>query len=200
MSRRRFLVPCRLAPPPQRLSPPVPRREAQPRLRPRPPRRPAPSRRRSGCAPGDRWTSEAVRRLRGRSATVCRVRRSARRPGSGCASPSRNDLPEETSVHWHGLAVPNPMDGVPGVTTPAIASGTSFTYDFVVPGPGTHWFHPHTGLQLDTGLYAPFIVEDPGETARYDHDWVLMLDDWTQGRGPGPAADLRRPGRRRSAQ
>ena len=97
-----------------------------------------------------------------------------------------NDLPEETSVHWHGLAVPNPMDGVPGVTTPAIASGTSFTYDFVVPDAGTHWFHPHTGLQLDTGLYAPFIVEDPGETARYDHDWVLMLDDWTQGVGQDP--------------
>lgn len=97
-----------------------------------------------------------------------------------------NDLPEETSVHWHGLAIPNPMDGVPAVTTPAIASGDSFTYDFVVPDAGTHWFHPHTGLQLDTGLYAPFIVEDPGGPARYDHDWVLMLDDWTQGVGQDP--------------
>ncbi len=96
----------------------------------------------------------------------------------------RNDLPEQTSVHWHGLAVPNPMDGVPGVTTPAIETGGSFTYDFVVPDAGTHWFHPHTGLQLDTGLYAPFIVEDGASD--YDHEWVLMLDDWTQGVGPDP--------------
>ena len=97
-----------------------------------------------------------------------------------------NDLPEETSVHWHGLAIPNPMDGVPGVTTPAIAAGTQFTYDFVVPDPGTHWFHPHTGLQLDTGLYAPFIVDDAAEAGRYDAEWVLVLDDWTQGVGREP--------------
>ena len=98
----------------------------------------------------------------------------------------RNDLPEETSVHWHGLAVPNAMDGVPGVTSPAVAPGGTFSYDFVVPDPGTHWFHPHTGLQLDTGLYAPFIVDDPRERGGYDHEWVLMLDDWTQGVGPDP--------------
>lgn len=98
----------------------------------------------------------------------------------------RNELPEETSVHWHGLTVPNAMDGVPGVTTPAVAPGGTFTYDFVVPDAGTHWFHPHTGLQLDTGLYAPFIVDDPREKSDYDHDWVLMLDDWTQGVGPDP--------------
>ncbi len=97
-----------------------------------------------------------------------------------------NDLPEETSVHWHGLAIPNPMDGVPGVTTPAIQPGTEFTYDFIVPDAGTHWFHPHTGLQLDTGLYAPFIVEDANEAGGYDHDWVVMLDDWTQGVGDDP--------------
>ncbi len=97
-----------------------------------------------------------------------------------------NDLPEESSVHWHGLAVPNPMDGVPGVTTPAIQPNTEFTYDFIVPDAGTHWFHPHTGLQLDTGMYAPFVVEDRNEAGDYEHDWVLMLDDWTQGVGPDP--------------
>lgn len=97
-----------------------------------------------------------------------------------------NDLPEETSVHWHGLAVPNPMDGVPGVTTPSVPPGGSFTYDFVAPDPGTHWFHPHTGLQLDTGLYGPFIVEDPREAGDYDREWILILDDWTQGVGPEP--------------
>jgi FtsP/CotA-like multicopper oxidase with cupredoxin domain len=97
-----------------------------------------------------------------------------------------NDLPQDTSVHWHGLAVPNAMDGVPGVTTPAVQPGGHFVYDFVLPDAGTHWFHPHTGLQLDTGLYASFIVDDPAETGDYDQEWVLVLDDWTQGVGPDP--------------
>ncbi|MDI1289528.1 MAG: multicopper oxidase domain-containing protein, partial [bacterium] len=56
-----------------------------------------------------------------------------------------NHLPVSTSVHWHGLAIPNNMDGVPGVTTPHLLPDTSNPYDFVVPDPGTHWFHPHTG-------------------------------------------------------
>ena len=98
----------------------------------------------------------------------------------------RNDLPESTSVHWHGLAIRNDMDGVPGVTTPAIDSGGTFDFDFVVPDPGTHWFHPHTGLQLDRGLYAPFIVDDPREPGDYDAEWVIVLDDWTDGIGQTP--------------
>ncbi|MEO7979923.1 MAG: multicopper oxidase family protein [Sporichthyaceae bacterium] len=98
----------------------------------------------------------------------------------------RNDLPEPTSVHWHGLAIRNNMDGVPGLTTPEVAPGASFDFDFVVPDPGTHWLHPHTGLQLDRGLYAPFIVEDPAEPGGYDAEWVLVLDDWTDGVGPSP--------------
>ena len=97
-----------------------------------------------------------------------------------------NDLPVETSIHWHGLAIRNDMDGVPGVTTPAVPSGGSFDYDFVVPDAGTHWFHPHTGLQLDTGLYAPFIVDDPQDPGDYDREWVVVLDDWTDGVGPSP--------------
>jgi FtsP/CotA-like multicopper oxidase with cupredoxin domain len=97
-----------------------------------------------------------------------------------------NKLPEATSVHWHGLAIRNDMDGVPGVTTPAIASGGSFLYDFTIPDPGTHWFHPHTGLQLDRGLFAPFIIDDPNEPGKYDAEWILVLDDWTDGVGPSP--------------
>lgn len=105
-----------------------------------------------------------------------------------------NELPLPSSVHWHGLAVPNAMDGVPGVTTPEVDPGETFAFDFVVPDPGTHWFHPHTGLQLDRGLYAPFIVDDPREPGDYDHEWVIVLDDWTDGVGPSPEqimADLR---------
>lgn len=63
----------------------------------------------------------------------------------------RNDLPVSTSVHWHGLALRNDMDGVPGVTMPPIAAGETFDYRFVVPDAGTYWFHPHTGVQLDRG-------------------------------------------------
>jgi FtsP/CotA-like multicopper oxidase with cupredoxin domain len=98
----------------------------------------------------------------------------------------RNDLPEPTSVHWHGLAIRNDMDGVPGVTTPETPAGGSFRFDFVVPDPGTHWFHPHHGMQLDRGLYAPFIIDDPADPGDYDREWVLMLDDWTDGVGPSP--------------
>ena len=108
-----------------------------------------------------------------------------------------NELPSTTSVHWHGLAISNDMDGVPGVTTPEVPPGGAFAFDFVVPDPGTHWFHPHTGLQLDRGLYAPFIIDDPNEPGRYDHEWVLVLDDWTDGVGPSPEqilADLQAAG------
>jgi multicopper oxidase len=105
-----------------------------------------------------------------------------------------NDLPAETSVHWHGLAIRNAMDGVPGVTTPPVSAGGQFAFDFVVPYAGTHWFDPHTGLQLDRGLYAPFIVDDPHEPGSYDHEWILVLDDWTDGVGGSPEqifADLK---------
>jgi FtsP/CotA-like multicopper oxidase with cupredoxin domain len=97
-----------------------------------------------------------------------------------------NDLPAPTSVHWHGLAIRNDMDGVPGVTTPEVPPGGTFAFDFVVPDPGTHWFHPHTGLQLDRGLYAPFVIDDPDEPGAYDDEWVIVLDDWTDGVGPSP--------------
>lgn len=104
----------------------------------------------------------------------------------------RNDLPEATSVHWHGLAIRNDMDGVPGVTTPETPPGGTFAFEFVVPDPGTHWFHPHHGMQLDHGLYAPFIIDDPADPGDYDAEWVLMLDDWTDGIGPSPMEILDR--------
>ncbi|MFI9624600.1 multicopper oxidase family protein [Streptomyces sp. NPDC052042] len=92
-----------------------------------------------------------------------------------------NNLPQATSVHWHGLALRNDMDGVPGVTQRAIAAGSSFDYRFAVPHPGTYWFHPHSGVQQDRGLYAPLIVEDPREPLKYDREWVIVLDDWVDG-------------------
>ncbi|WP_165987822.1 multicopper oxidase family protein [Streptomyces sp. YIM 98790] len=102
-----------------------------------------------------------------------------------------NHLPDSTSVHWHGLALRNDMDGVPDVTQPPIAAHADFTYRFAVPHPGTYWFHPHTGVQLDRGLYAPLIVEDPDEPLAYDQEWVVVLDDWLDGvEGSTPDAVL----------
>ncbi|MFE9253767.1 multicopper oxidase family protein [Streptomyces sp. NPDC006879] len=92
-----------------------------------------------------------------------------------------NHLPEDTSAHWHGLALRNDMDGVPGITQRGIRPGGSFAYRFTAPHPGTYWFHPHSGTQRDRGLYAPLIVEDPREPLSYDKEWVLVLDDWLDG-------------------
>lgn len=92
-----------------------------------------------------------------------------------------NHLPEATSVHWHGLALRNDMDGVPGLTQRDVKPGADFTYRFAVPHPGTYWLHPHSGTQQDRGLYAPLIVEDPKEPLTYDKEWVVVLDDWVDG-------------------
>jgi FtsP/CotA-like multicopper oxidase with cupredoxin domain len=97
-----------------------------------------------------------------------------------------NHLPVSTAVHWHGLALRNDMDGVPPITQRAIPSGGSFTYRFTVDTPGTYWLHPHVGVQLDRGLYAPLIVEDPHEPLAYDREWVVVLDDWLDGTGTTP--------------
>ncbi|MFJ1673931.1 MULTISPECIES: multicopper oxidase family protein [unclassified Streptomyces] len=92
-----------------------------------------------------------------------------------------NHLPAATTLHWHGLNVRNDMDGVPGLTQKPIRPGAEFAYRFKVPHPGTYWFHPHTGVQQDRGLYAPLIVDDPKETLKYDKEWVVVLDDWVDG-------------------
>jgi FtsP/CotA-like multicopper oxidase with cupredoxin domain len=92
-----------------------------------------------------------------------------------------NKLPTDTSVHWHGLRLRNDMDGVPGATQAPVAAGSEFVYDFIADQPGTYWFHPHVGPQLDRGLYGILIVEDPDEPLSYDEEWVIVLDDWLDG-------------------
>ena len=101
-----------------------------------------------------------------------------------------NNLPEATTVHWHGIALRNDMDGVPGMTQEAVPAGGTFDYEFAVPDPGTYWFHPHVGLHVDRGLYAPLIVEDPAEPGGYDREYVVVLDDWTDGLGQSPELQL----------
>jgi multicopper oxidase len=96
-----------------------------------------------------------------------------------------NRLDHATSVHWHGIAVRHDMDGAaPG--TADIEVGAQFTYRFSVPNPGTYWAHPHTGLDTDYGLYLPVIVDDPAQPGRYDAEWIVVLDDWTDGVGSNP--------------
>ncbi|HEX2023503.1 MAG TPA: multicopper oxidase family protein [Acidimicrobiales bacterium] len=101
-----------------------------------------------------------------------------------------NRLLEPTTIHWHGIALRNDMDGVPGMTQPVVAPGATFDYEFTAPDPGTFWFHPHVGLHLDRGLYSPLIVEDPAEPGRYDREYVVVLDDWTDGLGQSPEMHL----------
>lgn len=91
----------------------------------------------------------------------------------------KNELPEPTSIHWHGLPVPNPMDGIPGVTQNAVQPGKSFTYTFKADVPGTYWYHSHQDSvnQLDRGLYGSIIVEARDES-KADRDYTLVLDEW----------------------
>lgn len=99
-----------------------------------------------------------------------------------------NQLPTATSVHWHGIALRNASDGVPGVTQDPIAAKSAFTYEFVAPHAGTYFFHPHSGVQIDRGLYAPLVLDDPRDPGDHDAEWVLVLDDWTDGVGKSPDA------------
>jgi multicopper oxidase len=68
----------------------------------------------------------------------------------------------------------------------AVAADRTFTYQFRAEDPGSYWYHPHAGVQLNRGLYGPLIVEDPAEPARYDRGWTVILDDWIDGTGYTP--------------
>ena len=90
-----------------------------------------------------------------------------------------NELPEPTLIHWHGLRLPNAMDGVPHLTQMPVAPGNSFDYRFVAPDAGTFWYHSHlySSEQLARGLYGVLIVDEP-EPVDIDRDVLLVLDDW----------------------
>jgi CopA family copper-resistance protein len=91
-----------------------------------------------------------------------------------------NRLDEPTSIHWHGVRLPNNMDGVPGLTFKGIMPGETFTYRFPIVQSGTYWYHSHSGMQEQTGLYGPLIFEPKAkEPYAYDRDYVVMLSDWT---------------------
>lgn len=113
-----------------------------------------------------------------------------------------NHLPEATTIHWHGVRVPNADDGVAGVTQDAVRPGARYTYTFVAQDAGTYWYHSHqdTGTQLSRGLYGALIVEPSSGHVPEAHDYTVMLHNTPDGSGiavNGTQSDLRfaaRPG------
>jgi FtsP/CotA-like multicopper oxidase with cupredoxin domain len=90
-----------------------------------------------------------------------------------------NQLKVPTSIHWHGLILPNLMDGVPFVTQNPIPPGKSFRYDFPLKQSGTYWMHSHYGLQEQIYNSAPLIIWTPEERAKADRQVVIMLSDFS---------------------
>lgn len=98
-----------------------------------------------------------------------------------------NQLPEPTSIHWHGVPVPNGMDGVPGVTQDAVEPGHPFVYEFAAAPAGSYLYHSHFGLQLDRGLTGPLIIEETAPHVAWDREYTVFLDDYLPG-APQPLA------------
>lgn len=89
-----------------------------------------------------------------------------------------NHLTVPATLHWHGMIVPNYMDGVPGVTQMPIEPGDSVLYEYVLRQSGTYWYHSHYQFQEQTGLKGALIIESRDEPHSYDHDVVVMMSDW----------------------
>lgn len=91
-----------------------------------------------------------------------------------------NTLKEDTSIHWHGILLPNPMDGVPGVTFAGIKPGETFEYRFPIKQYGTYWYHSHSAGQEQMGVYGPMILDPAGpDPIVSDREYVVLLSDWT---------------------
>ncbi|MAO42619.1 multicopper oxidase domain-containing protein [Leeuwenhoekiella sp.] len=103
-----------------------------------------------------------------------------------------NKMDEETSVHWHGLILPNFYDGVPYLTTPPIKPGTTFQYRIPINQSGTYWYHSHTMLQEQKGVYGSIIIHPKEKTLDYDKDLVVVLSDWTDEKPMNVLRNLKR--------
>lgn len=104
----------------------------------------------------------------------------------------KNEMDVETSVHWHGILLPNFFDGVPYLTTPPIRPGESFKYEFLLQQAGTYWYHSHTMLQEQSGVYGAFIIEPKEERLEYDKELVMVLSDWTNQKPMNVLRNLKR--------
>ena len=103
-----------------------------------------------------------------------------------------NKMDEETSVHWHGLILPNFYDGVPYLTTPPIKPGTTFQYRIPINQSGTYWYHSHTMLQEQKGVYGSIVIQPKEKTLDYDKDLVVVLSDWTNEKPMNVLRNLKR--------
>ncbi|MBA5056279.1 copper resistance system multicopper oxidase [Pseudomonas aeruginosa] len=102
------------------------------------------------------------------------------REGDNVTLRVRNRLAEDTSIHWHGIILPANMDGVPGLSFEGIAPGGLYEYRFKVRQNGTYWYHSHSGLQEQAGVYGALVIDarEP-EPFSYDRDYVVLLSDWS---------------------
>lgn len=92
-----------------------------------------------------------------------------------------NELDEDSSIHWHGLLVPTQFDGVPGVSFPGIKPRSSYLYEFPIKQAGTYWYHSHSGMQEQLGLYGPIVIDPAGtDPVVSDREHVIVLSDHSQ--------------------
>lgn len=90
-----------------------------------------------------------------------------------------NKMDVDTSIHWHGLILPYRQDGVPSISFPGIKPGETFTYTFPAQQSGTYWYHSHSGLQEQSGVYGSIIIDPKTrDPFRYDREYVVVLSDW----------------------
>lgn len=104
----------------------------------------------------------------------------------------KNEMSEETSVHWHGLLLPNFYDGVPYLTTPPVEPGHTLKYEFPIKQSGTYWYHSHTMLQEQSGVFGSIVIKPKEQTLKYDKELVLMLSDWTNEKPMNVLRNLKR--------
>jgi len=103
-----------------------------------------------------------------------------------------NKMDVETSVHWHGLILPNFFDGVPYLTTPPIKPGTTFQYRIPINQSGTYWYHSHTMLQEQKGVFGSIVIQPKIKTLDYDKEQVVVLSDWTNEKSMNVLRNLKR--------
>lgn len=101
---------------------------------------------------------------------------------------------EELSIHWHGILLPPEMDGVSYVNTPPIKPGEPFTFRFKIRQSGTYWYHSHTGLQEQKGVYGAIVIHPRERKIAYDRDVVVVLSDWSDENADQILKNLRKDG------
>lgn len=105
----------------------------------------------------------------------------------------KNRLSEPTSVHWHGIILPANMDGVPGLSFHGIEPDDTYVYSFKIKQNGTYWYHSHSGLQEQEGVYGPIIIDaaEP-EPFQWDSEQVVLLTDWSDEKASDILAKLKK--------